>query len=272
MKTLFKLKTNLITVIAVSILLCISCSKEEEVVPQSEGITETEQIQLEPKTLATIQLSNTVEIIFKTEEDGVVFEAVGKPSEFNGLGSLEKLSILERFLKLTSKDVLVPEDLIQLEENARLKNEALQRGTIEKHVTKLQSTIALSSLKLPALPAHCSGTPGNYDTDAFGQFYRTYKNYLTGASGTTIYSSWKSGGNKCKTINMWLSNCSNSKTLKVKTYYKNVVNKYKHRNTISFSPNTRKFWSKTYASKRYRRINVNNTGHRFGGYLLFRNY
>ncbi len=275
MKKLFKLKTSIIAVTILTLILGVSCNVEEETVPQNEEASEVEEISLQPKTLATLQVSNTLEIMFRSEENGIVFEAIGEEGAFNGLGALEKLSLLGRFLALTNNNVLVPEDLIRLEDDQKLKSEALQRGTIQKHAAKIESKLSLSDIKAPANSAHCSGNPGYYNTDAYGQFYRTYKNYLAGGNGTTIYSSWKSGANKCKTVNLWLSNCSNSKTLKARTYYKNVFNNYKHQNTISISPNTAKFWSKTYASKRYRRINVSATGqagHRFGGYLLFRNY
>ncbi|WP_157766044.1 hypothetical protein [Aquimarina aggregata] len=275
MKKLFKIKSSISMIMIATLLLCFSCSKEDESIPENNAEIETEDIALQPKTLATIEFSNDVEITFKSEEDGVIFEATGHPDTFKGLGDLENLSILGKFLALTNDNVLVPEDLVLLEDNQKLKSEALKRGTNQKHITKINAKLSLSDLKAPANPAHCSGSPGYYSTDAFGQYYRTYKNYLAGGNGTTIYSSWKSGGNKCKEVKLWLSNCSNNKTLKARTYYKNAFNNYKHRHTVNIAPNTARFWSKGYLSKRYRKTTVSATGqagHRFGGYLLFTNY
>ncbi|WP_024769738.1 hypothetical protein [Aquimarina macrocephali] len=275
MKNLLKLKVNIKAVMLFTFITFFSCNVEEEIEPENEVGLDTEEIALTPKTLATIQLTNNVEVIFKTEEDGVVFEATGNVSNFDGLGALENKSILNRFLVLTKENVPVPEDLIETEENQELKNEALKRGTIKQHAAKLDSQLTLLYTKGPANSNHCSGTPGYYDTDAFGKFSRSYKNYLAGGAGTIIYSSWKNNGNKCKDVKLWLSNCSTSKTLKARTYYKNIFGNYKLRNTVNISPNTAKFWSKTYLSRRYRKTSVAATGqagHRFGGYLLFTDY
>ncbi|WP_035095998.1 hypothetical protein [Aquimarina megaterium] len=275
MKNLLKLKANITAVMLFTFITFFSCNVEEETEPENEVGLDTEEITLIPKTLATIQLTNDVEVVFKTEKDGVVFEATGNVNNFDGLGTLENESILNRFLILTQENVPVPQDLIDIEENQELKSEALKRGAIKQHTTKLNSELVLSYTKAPANSNHCSGTPGYYNTDASGQFYRTYKNYLAGGAGTTIYSSWKNNGNKCKAVKLWLSNCSTSKTLKARTYYKNVFGNYKHLNTINISPNTSRFWSKTYVSRRYRKTSVAATGqagHRFGGYLLFTNY
>lgn len=236
MKNLLKLKANITAVMLFTFITFFSCNVEEEIEPENEVGLDTEEIALIPKTLATIQLTNDVEVVFKTEKDGVVFEATGNVNNFDGLGTLENESILNRFLILTQENVPVPQDLIDIEENQELKSEALKRGAIKQHTTKLNSELVLSYTKAPANSNHCSGTPGYYNTDASGQFYRTYKNYLAGGAGTTIYSSWKNNGNKCKAVKLWLSNCSTSKTLKARTYYKNVFGNYKHLNTLIFLP------------------------------------
>ncbi len=273
MKKLLNLKISIATTMLFICISFFSCSTEEDISPENE-VTIEENL-LVPKTLATIRLHDDIEIVFRTEKDGVVFEAIGDVDHFDKLGSLDNKSILSQFLMLTQENIPVPEDLINIEENQKIKNTALKRGTIQRHVTKLNSKLVLSANKAPANSSSCSGNPGYYNTDAYGQLYRTYKNYTAGGSGTTTYSSWKNNGNKCKTAKLWLSNCSNSKTLKARTYYKNVFGNYKHLNTINISPNSARFWSKTYVFRRYRRTSVGATGlpgHKFGGYLLFTDY
>jgi hypothetical protein len=243
----------------------------------AETVAEVKEAVNTAKDLATIGLPNGLIVTFKTEEDGIVYEESGN-SEI--VGKLSEASMLERFLALTDDDVAVPKDLIDIETDRELLKRARSRGVITKHTGVITpewvdfDRISLAAGEQIAYASSwCSGSASFYDTDAYGQFYRTYKNHSWGIAGTTVYSSWKIGANKAKTINLYLVNCSSTNKLDAVTSYKNVFGNYKKQDSVKVNPSASRFWSKTYLSKRYRRVFVSGFGSgRFGGYVLFKDY
>ncbi|EZH72383.1 hypothetical protein ATO12_23310 [Aquimarina atlantica] len=251
-----------------------SCNKEEESIPASELESVNEEIILVPKTLATIKLSNNVDLVFRSELDGVVMEAKGNTDNYNGLGGLKALSSLEIFLALTDNDVEVPGDLLLIEENQKVKIRAQERNIIEKHNKILAAKDSQILQKFEG--SYCVGS-ANYNTyDQSGKYYRIYNNYNAGAAGTTFYSSGKQGASKCKRLELEITNCNANSSIKVRTYYKNVFGNYKIKKTINVAPHTCSTYRKTFPSKRYRRTSISSSGnlnnHRFGGYLLYTRY
>lgn len=270
MKLNLKLRTAAIAFAMFGSVALFSCEEDASIAPQ-EPSTEVAQaeITLTPKTLATLKLSNGNHAIFKTEIDGIVYEEEG-PAEPNQ--DIVEMSILDRFLHLTDMSVAVPEDLLALEEDQSIVNLARARGTVDLHAGILSAKPHLNHGAKEMASSWCTGH-SFFDTDAGGQFYRTYNGYTWGIAGTTVYSSWKAGANKCKTVNLYLVNCSASNKLNTVTSYKNVFGNYVKQDAINVNPSSSRFWSKTYTSKRYRRAFVSGFGSgTFGGYVLFKNY
>ena len=253
--------------------LAISCVSAEEMASYSE------HKDIVAKNLATIGLSNGLVATFKAEEDGIVYEESG-PSDI--VGHLTGASMLERFLALTDDDVEVPQDLIDIEEDQMILQRARYRGIVDKHFGVLTpdwvdfDRIILNNgteFASEFIPAYCNLDLAYYDTDTGGAFYRMYTNYPWGHPGTTVYSSWKSGADKAKTINVHLINCSNTNILDAVTSYKNIFGNYKMQDSIQVNPTESKFWAKTYISKRYRRVFVSGFGSgSFSGFVLFTDY
>ena len=270
MKTNFKMRTMATAFALCSSMLMYSCEDENGIEPVNNDTEhQAEELALVPKTLATINLSNGNVITFRSEADGIVYDESGSGDIQDELASA---SMLERFLSLTDESVAVPEDFITLEEDESLKALALQRGVTTQHEDAIHSKGSSADAGKLMASAWCSGQ-NFYDTDAYGQFYRTFHNYPWGGANVTVYSSWKSGADKCKTVNLYLVNCSDSNTLSADTWYKNVFGNYKRQDIINVGPSGSKFWSKTYTTKRYRRVFVSGFGSgRFGGTVVFKNY
>ncbi len=255
-------------------LLLFSCSQEEEQVLPVESAIDVAEVTLTPKVLATIKIGNDVDLIFKSEEDGVVLEAIGNTANFKGLGALKELSTLEIFLALTKENIEVPMDLITIEEDQKIKAKANLRKTIEKHSGVLTAKNPQVLQKFEG--SYCVGG-ANYGTyNQSGKYYRIYNNFKAGSPGTTLYSSGKPGGTKCKRVEFEITNCNSSSTLRVRTYYKNAAGNYKTRKTLHVSPLTCRIYRKTFGSKRYRKTSVTSlsgsSNHRFGGVLLYTKY
>ncbi|ELR73307.1 hypothetical protein C900_04159 [Fulvivirga imtechensis AK7] len=263
-KMMFSTKTMILAITLLTSLM-YSCEEENTIAPDDQ-VTEADGLLFTPKMLATIQLTDGASVVFRSEADGVVYEEIG-----SSLGEkLQQASMLERFLALTNESVPVPDDIMALETDEALKTSAKQRGTVAQHPEVIYSE--MSALTANEENSNCSGH-SYYDTDAFGQFYRTYKGYTWGIAGATVYSSWKNGADKCKTVNLYLVNCSGTNTLSADTWYKNVWGNYVKQDVINVSPSNSRFWSKTYTSKRNRRVFVSGFGSgTFGGYVLFRDY
>lgn len=250
-------------------LMMFSCDEENTVAPEQKGDDELAEITFIPKTLAVIKLENGTSATFSSEEDGIVYEVHGNAEVLDALSSA---TMLERFLSLTDESVAVPADLMLLEEEGAIKEVARQRGTTQQHIDVIYSKGINANAKVMA-SSWCSGSMNYYDTDAYGKFYRTFNNYPWAGQNVTVYSSWKNGGSKCKTVHLYMVNCSDTNTLLATTAYKNVWGNYKNQNDVKVSPSDSRFWSKTYISKRYRRVFVSGFGSgRFGGYVLFTDY
>lgn len=269
-------RNSIIAIIAMSMISIVffsSCNEENVTDASTKANTDTEEASLTPKTLATIELKSGVSVSFKSEEDGIVFEVDGLPDE---LSFLAAYSMLERFIILTDSSTPVPEDLLLTDDREDLRLEAAQRGTIKQIANTINANVS-DNLLQNARVSDWSCTEGNYyDTETSDTFYRTFNGYNWYPS-TSVYSSWKSNSNKCKTVNLYLINCSLGYSISARTYYKNINEKYVKQNTISVSALDGKFWSKTYLSKRYRRViisgNAPSSGDtRFSGYVLFKNY
>ncbi|WP_152538510.1 hypothetical protein [Aquimarina macrocephali] len=262
-----------IFMLVIALFFLYSCNKEEESISAPELENTNEEIILVPKTLATIKLSNNVDLVFRSESDGVVLEAKGSTDNYNGLGDLKTLSSLEIFLALTDNDVEVPSDLLLIEENQKVKTKAQKRSITEKHNKILVAKDSQILQKFEG--SYCVGS-SNYNTyDQSGKYYRIYNNYNAGAAGTTFYSSGKQGASKCKRLELEITNCNANNSLKVRTYYK-IFGNYKIKKTINVAPHTSSTYRKTFLSKRYRRTSISSSGnlnnHRFGGYLLYTRY
>lgn len=258
---------------AISLLL-ISCSHEEDhsVTPEIDNIDK--ELVLVPKVLAVVKLENNIDLIFRSESDGVVLEAYGSAAIYKGLGNLKALSTLEIFLAVTHDNVAVPRDLVLIEENQKIIAKANERKSIEKHDKVLALREPLISQKFEG--SYCVGSAKYNTYDQSGKYYRIFNNYNAGAAGTTFYGSGKQGANKCKRLELEITNCNAYSSLKVKTYYKNVFGNYKLKKTINISPQTCTTYRKTFPSRRYRRTSVSSSGnlsnHKFGGYLLYTKY
>lgn len=270
MKTNFKMSTMITAFALCGSMLMYSCEEEHTVTPKDQDAgDQADELALTPKTLATINLSNGNVITFRSEADGIVYEESGNADM---LDELTNASMLERFLSLTDESVAVPEDFITLEEDENLKTKALARGVTTQHETAIYSKGPGTDAGKLMASAWCSGQ-SYYDTDAYGQFYRTFHYYPWGGANVTVYSSWKSGADKCKTVNLYLVNCSGTNTLSADTWYKNIFGNYKKQDVINVGPSKSRFWSKTYVSKRLRRVFVSGFGSgRFGGTVVFKNY
>jgi hypothetical protein len=284
LKMKFKNRPVAILVTVCMLLVAYSCNEESAIAPTASKTTTTEtlmpddanvtlgsdedSITLTPKILARIRVADGSIVSFRSERDGVVYEENGSSY---AIGRPKAHGILERFLALTNESIAVPRDLMVIESDTRIKEIALRRGLTEQHEGILSAITQTDEIL--AASAWCSGGPSYYDTDAYGQFYRTFTNHSWGIAGTTVYSSWKSGADKCKTINLYFVNCSSSNTLSADTWYKNVFGNYKKQDVINVGAGNSKFWSKTYVSKRNRRVFVSGFGSgKFGGYVLFRDY
>ncbi len=270
----FIIPNSFLLMLGITFLFLYSCNSEKEAIPESQSEDVSEEIILTPKMLATIKLPNNVDLIFRSETDGVVLEASGKSENFSGLGSLKKLSTLEIFLALTNSNVAVPKDLILIEEDQKIKTKASHRSTTEKHNQILKAEKIKTSQKFEG--SYCVGTAKYNTYDQSGKYYRIYNNYNAGASGTTFYSSGKQGGNKCKRLELEITNCNANSSIKVRTYYKNIFGNYKIKKTVNVSPHTCSIYRKTFPSRRYRRTSISSSGnlnnHRFGGYLFYTKY
>lgn len=248
-------------------MMMYSCEEENTVTPEATA-GETEELTLIPRHLAAIRLNNGNTITFRSEVDGIVYEEDGSSEP---LAELQNASMLERFLTLTDESVPVPEELITLEENQALVDRAIQRGLVTELNTEINAKV-MTDNNTKVASSWCSGH-SYYDTDASGQFYRTFNGYSWGIAGNTVYSSWKSGADKCKTVNFYFVNCSSTNTMFGETYYKNIWGNYKIQDVVKVGPSKSRFWSKTYTSKRNRRAFVSGYGSgTYGGYVLFKNY
>lgn len=267
-KMMFNFKfRNVAMACAVGASIFMFSCQEDAVAPNEAPGNDAEAMALSPKTLAAIEFSNGSSVVFKSEADGIVYEAQG-----NGITTdkLINASMLERFLMLTDASVMVPEDLISMETNEAIKEQALARGTVSQHENVIHSSLQLTNASEES--SVCSGN-SYYDTDAYGQYYRSFNGYPWGIAGCTVYSSTKSGADKCKTVNLNLTNCTTSHTLSADTWYKNTLGNYVRQDVINVGAGDTRFWSKTYISKRYRRVFVSGYGSgTFGGYVLFRDY
>lgn len=270
------MKSNaIIAVIAFSMAMSVlisSCNEENVVEPSNDIEAQTGEVTLTPRTLATIELEGGTTVVFRSEEDGVVYEV---SSPYDDVDFLSDASILEKFLALTDDSTPVPEDLLLINEIEELRNQAIRRG-LTKQIDKIVRSEKKVLLKNARTEGACSGGY-YYDTDSNGQYYRTFYGYPWYPS-ITVWSSAHQGLGRCKTIKLNLTNCSLGYTIYARTYYKNVSGNYKHQNTISIGPQDGSgFWSKTYTSKRYRKVVISGNSpfeahDRVSGYVLFTNY
>ncbi len=266
------------------LLLFASCSTDEseKIIDETLALEEnSEEIKLTPKILATIKIADDVDLIFRSEEDGVVYEAVGDANTFNGLGELRDLSTLEIFMALTSQNTPVPKDLITIDDNPNSKSKAAKRGTVEKHFTVIKSLRPLTPQKYQS--QYCSvTTPSYYHTyDYSGKYMRVYYNYRTGsqnftAPGSRFYSSGKSGADRCKRVEFEISNCydPNYDQVPINVYqeYK-VLGLYSAANPIIIEPGYCRIYRKTFTSKlRRRTIIYSGWGETVGGFVRYSNY
>jgi len=280
-----KIKSKFLNLSPGMVLVCFimlavtSCSNttEEFVEPDEHNATVEEEITLRPKDLATIRISDDLIVHFRSEEDGVVFEAdYGSERSVGILDSILLQSKLGLFMTLTDDSTKVPEDLLLIEEDQNLIDLAKRRGIVEQHTRELYS-VDISSLpnSYLTLGTVCVGPPDYWDVNSIEFYSRSFTNYLVGDPGTTIYGSTKINGNKCKTIDLLILNCNNmvgDESVSIKTWYK-FFNKYIFRNEIVAAPSETKYWSKTYCFRKYRKVTIKGTGfNRFAGTVTFSDY
>ncbi|WP_074405743.1 hypothetical protein [Aquimarina megaterium] len=269
-----KIKFNLTRIIIFTLFICYSCSPEENAILETEESIEIPT--LTPKTLATISLPSGTTIIFKTEVDGIVFEASGDSDNFGELDGLNDLSLLDRFLTLTDKSIAVPADLIKLEEDQKIKEKALQRGTIEKHSVNLTASKSFLNrttkdyLVLCNYPSQRTPLEGN-------DFYKEI--FVNHNSPVLISSADKSTGHdNCRRVEFSITNCSYNLNIYLKHYYSSSFagNNMLISNT-TIPKRKHKYYAKTFFAKRYRqKIRVTNlirpSNISFSGGITFSGY
>lgn len=267
MKNKIKINFNRILILCAvfSLFLFYSCTSEEDTIPEiTEAVT--------TKTLATISLPSNTTITFKTETDGIVFEAIGDSDNFGELDGLNDLSLLDRFLTLTDESIAVPADLIELEEDQKIKEKALQRGTIEKHSTNIPISKSFSNhIKSPKVHYYCSGPKEDFENQSSDSYEETYKNYNGYVfTGSELHSTLK----KCRRVEFGLSNCDYNKELRVyHNYTPNNGGPSKTYTIIDIPPRKHRYYSKSFFTKAKRIIQiVSVNGHRFGGVVRFSRY
>ncbi|WP_108808148.1 hypothetical protein [Aquimarina spinulae] len=268
-----KIKFNLARIIIFTLFICYSCSPEENAILETEESIEIPT--LTSKTLATISLPNGTTIIFKTEVDGIVFEASGDSDNFGELDGLNDLSLLHRFLTLTNENVTVPIDLIKLEENQKIKEKALQRGTIEKHSVNL--TVAKSFLNRTTKDylVLCN-YPSQRTPIETNDFYReifvnhNYSAFLSSADKST-------GNDNCRRVEFGITNCSYDRNIYLRHYTSSsLVGNNKLISTTIIPKRKHKYYAKTFFAKSYiQKITVTNLrpfNTSFSGSITFSGY
>ncbi|EZH72389.1 hypothetical protein ATO12_23340 [Aquimarina atlantica] len=263
-----KINFNLVRILVIfTLFLCYSCSSEEDTMPETTEAVTT-------KTLATISLPSNTIITFKTESDGIVFEASGDSDNFGELDKLNDLSLLDRFLTLTDKSIAVPIDLIKLEEDQKIKEKALQRGIIEKHSTNIPiSKSFLNHIKALPFPSLCNGWEERYVEQTLSNNDRvtiSYKNYdKYDISGSDLHSTLS----KCRRVQFGLTNCDYNKELRIYHQYAPNNGPAKTYAIIDIPPRKHKYYSKSFFTKGKRFIKiVSFNGHRYGGKVRFSGY
>ncbi|WP_438426272.1 hypothetical protein [Aquimarina macrocephali] len=268
-----KIKFNLVRIIVIfTLFLCYSCSSEEDTIHKNEESIEIPV--LTPKTLVTIELPSNTTITFKTETDGIVFEASGDSDNFGELDGLNDLSLLDRFLTLTDESIAVPTDLIKLEEDQKIKEKALQRATIEKHSVNLSVAKSFSNhIKALRFPSLCNGWKERYIENLNSKPDRvtiSFKNYNTyDISGSELHNK----KNKCRRVQFGLTNCDYNKELRIYHEYATNNGPAKTYAIIDIPPRKHKYYSKSFFAKAKRFIKiVSFNGHRYGGKVRFSGY
>lgn len=268
-----KIKFNLARIIVIfTLFLCYSCNSEEDTIPETEESIEAPV--LTTKTLATISLPSNTIVTFKTEADGIVFEASGDSDNFGELDGLDDLSLLDRFLTLTDENVAVPTDLIKLEEDQKIKEKALQRGTIEKHSTNIPVSKSFSNhIKALPFPSLCNGWKERYVENLLSKPDRvtiSFKNYNTyDLSGSELHNK----KNKCRRVQFGLTNCDYNKELRIYHQYAPNNGPAKTYAIIDIPPRKHKYYSKSFFTKGRRYIYISSINEqRYGGKVRFSGY
>ncbi|WP_108808144.1 hypothetical protein [Aquimarina spinulae] len=268
-----KIKFNLVRIIIIfTLFLCYSCSSEEDTIPETERVIETTV--LTPKTLATISLPSGTTIIFKTETDGIVFEASGDSDNYGELENLRDLSVLHRFLILTNENVAVPTDLIKLEEDQKIKEKALQRGTIEKHSVNLPVVKSFLNRVTKSFFQFCDHPTRRFNTSDDDEYKDSFINY-TGISWTSSAENTKSEGNKCRKVEFHITNCADDGGIGMffNHYYRLSNGNLKLYKTTYIPQHTHKYYSKTFTTKSIHVTKITSLqNRRFVGVIIFSKY
>lgn len=265
-----KIKFNLARIIVIfTLFLCYSCNSEEDTIPETEESIEAPV--LTTKTLATISLPSNTIVTFKTEADGIVFEASGDSDNFGELDGLDDLSLLDRFLTLTDENVAVPTDLIKLEEDQKIKEKALQRGTIEKHSVNLPVAKSFLNDTRKNFLTLCGSPKQNNNFEGNDFFKQAYINFDTIITST---SNGKSNSNgKCKRIQYAISNCSYTNSLYVSYYYYPNTGPKKLYSLVNIPKRKHKYYSKTHFINSRKDVQISGApDKRFVGYIRFSKY
>ncbi|WP_108808146.1 hypothetical protein [Aquimarina spinulae] len=266
-----KIKFNLTRIIIFILFICYSCSSEENAILETEESIEIPT--LTPKTLATISLPSGTTIIFKTEVDGIVFEASGDSDNFGELDGLNDLSLLDRFLTLTDKSIAVPADLIKLEEDQKIKEKALQRDIVEKHHMSIPANTSFITHSEKNWLGYCDSPTAMYvinlGNDAYREFWVNYPS-------TQTFSQNKPGAlyTKCRTVKYRISNCSyNGSNIEISHYKGSTSSLYTLVSKNSIRPRKHKIYVKSFlAYKYYQKLDIKRGTSSYVGDAIFSNY
>ncbi|WP_074405742.1 hypothetical protein [Aquimarina megaterium] len=267
-----KIKFNLARIIVIfTLFLCYSCSSEEDTILETEESIETTV--LTPKTLATISLPSGTTITFKTEVDGIVFEASGDSDNYSELDGLNDLSLLHRFLTLTDKSIAVPEDLIKLEEDQKIKEKALQRDIVEKHHMSIPANTSFITYSEKNWLDYCDSPTAMYVNNFANDAYReAWVNYPS----TQTFSQNKPGAlyTKCRTVKYRISNCSYKGKIEVSHYKGSTSNLYTLVSKNNIGPRKHKIYVKSFlAYKYYQKVDIKRIrSASYVGDVIFSNY
>ncbi|WP_024769734.1 hypothetical protein [Aquimarina macrocephali] len=265
-----KIKFNLVRIIVIfTLFLCYSCSSEEDTIHKNEESIEIPV--LTPKTLVTIELPSNTTITFKTETDGIVFEASGDSDNFGELDGLDDLSLLDRFLTLTDESIAVPTDLIKLEEDQKIKEKALQRATIEKHSVNLSVAKSFLNNARKDWLDHCGDPKVNNNFTGNDHYKQTYINYNTIVTTSSLGKSGYNG--KCRKVQYSVSNCSYTNSLYVSYYNYPKTGPKKLYSLVNIPKRKHKYYSKTYFTSSKKEVQIAGAQNkRFVGYVIFSKY
>lgn len=272
--------------VASALILGTSCSmlflgacEKEKISTNQESLSLHSN--LKEQQLAVIEFEEGVQLTFRTEVDGVVFEMFAPAGSQNLLPEdMKNASPLKLFLFLTDKSIRVPEDLLVVEKDNDLIAEARNRGLIQVLDVPVKAK-KITHNQTKDEGDVCSGTASAtdfFETIPSPIYYKFFTNYTATASGIDVYSSAHPSANQCNKAYINLTNCSDAsdKSLEVKIYRK-VGGIYYEQNTIVIPDGLTGTYHKSYTNEYYQKINIQTSSasayaNKYGGYVEYYDY